>query len=148
MWHSLPCVTFLPLADAGTALMWATFIHLTIGNFFIGVLEYAIVRRFFKAKGRAPFLWIIAANYASSIVGYVLISEESDRVIQWVGGPLPVYHVYRILGVLALLTFVVTIAIEWPFYRLALRKQAGGWKRSLSATLLGNAASYLLLIAW
>jgi hypothetical protein len=136
------------LADAGTPLMWATLFHLVIGNFFIGILEALIVRAFFKVKGRSLFVRLIVANYASSIAGMVLISVGSDQLTRWVGGPLPVYHVYRILIALALLSFLVTILVEWPFYWLAFAPQAARWKRSLDATLVANAASYFLLVAW
>ena len=136
------------LADVGTPLMWATLLHLTIGNLIIGILEAVIVRFLFRIKGSSLFFWMIAANYVSSITGSLLIAAGSDRLTYWIGGPLPVYHVYRILVVLALLSFLATILIEWPFYRLAFRAGSGGWKRSLKATLVANAASYVLLVAW
>ena len=40
------------LANAGTALMWATLAHLVVGNFLIGVVEAWILCRWF---GRSPY---------------------------------------------------------------------------------------------
>jgi hypothetical protein len=75
----LSSASSLLLADAGTALMWATLIHLTIGNLVVALLEYAIVRVVFKTKSRALLPWLIAANYTSAIAGSLLISRGSDR---------------------------------------------------------------------
>jgi hypothetical protein len=135
------------LADAGSPLIWATLLQLTIGNYFLGVLETFVVRRLFGASGGLS-RWIIGANYVSACVGLVLLWAASDQFVHWIGGALPVYHVQRILITLALLSFVLTILIEWPFYLLAMRGPAANWRRSLNASLIANAASYAVLVGW
>ncbi|MGA2231103.1 MAG: hypothetical protein ABSH22_09410 [Tepidisphaeraceae bacterium] len=136
------------LADAGSPLIWATLLQLTIGNYLLGVLETFVVRRVFGARGAGVSRWIIGANYVSAFVGLFLLSAASDQFVHWIGGPLPVYHVRRILITLALLSFVLTILIEWPFYLLAMRGPGANWRRSFNASLVANAASYAVLAAW
>ena len=136
------------IADAGTPLIWAGLAHLTIGNLLIGLLEAGIVRwRFAKRAGSRLIASIVAANYVSCIAGYLLIGALAGRIVAWIGGPLPVYSITRIMVFLAIASFVVTILIEWPFFRVALGRGAGV-RRSFGATLLANAASYLVLLAW
>jgi hypothetical protein len=138
----------LILADVGTPLMWASFLYLAVGNLLIAMLEAAVLRFWFKAKGGAIFGWMVLANYVSSIAGLFLLVPVSLKVIEWFGGPLPVYHVYRILAILTLLSFVATLAIEFPFYWLALRRQIHGKGKLAIATAVPNIASYLALIGW
>ena len=136
------------IADAGTPLMWAGLAHLTIGNLLIGLIEAAIVRwRFAKRASPRLIASIVAANYLSCIAGYLLISAFAGRVVALIGGPLPVYSLSRIMVSLAVASFVVTILLEWPFFWIALSRSAGV-RRSLIATVLANAASYLVLLAW
>lgn len=128
--------------------MWATFLHLTVGNLLVGIFEAVLVRKLFHLRGGGVFGWIVAANYASCIVGYILLWIASEEVVRLVGGPLPVYHVGRIQLVFVLLSFVLTIVVEWPLFWLALRRKANTSKLPLRATVVANAASYALLIVW
>jgi hypothetical protein len=137
------------LADAGTPLMWAGFAHLTVGNFFIGLLEAVIVRRCFAVRvGTKLFASIVLANYVSCIAGYLLISSLADRIIAWIGGSFPVYSIGRIMVFLAIASFIVSILIECPIFWFAMKRQGVGIPRSFNATLLANAASYLVLLGW
>lgn len=136
------------IADAGTTLMWAGFLHLVVGNALIGLLEAAIVRRIFKVRGRALFFWAIAANYCSFIVGGVMVAVYGHAAVQWIGGSLPIYSLGRILIALTLLSLLLTVAVEWLFYWAAMRRQAPGLVRSLEATALVNLASYAVLAGY
>jgi hypothetical protein len=144
-------MAFLPtvIADAGTPLMWAGFLHLTVGNLLIGFLEVAVVRVLFKVKPTGSvFTCIIVANYASCIAGFLLTHVFSDDLISWLGGPLPIYSLNRILILLVIFSFGVTLAVEWPFFWLAMRRRGEGALRSLRATVAANAVSYGLLFVW
>src|SRR5690606_8404289 len=73
----------LLLANAGTALMWVGFLHLTIGNVFIALLEGALLHRFAKVAFGRAFLWMLGANFFSTLIGSMitgtlvgLIAEE------------------------------------------------------------------------
>jgi len=123
-------------------------VSLLIGNTLMGLLQAFLIRLIFKVRGCGLVFWAIAANYVSAIAGIILINGYSDAVIGWVGGSLPIYAVWRILLVLALASFLLTVLIEWPFYWLAMGPRSGGWKRSLRATLLVNVVSYILLAGW
>jgi hypothetical protein len=137
------------IADAGTPLMWASFLHLTVGNLFIGLLEAAIVRWCFGVRAGARMITsIILGNYVSCIAGYLLIFAFSERLVAWIGGAFPVYSIWRIMIVLAAASFVVTILIEWPFFWFGMSRRPVSMRRSLNVTLLANAASYLILLGW
>jgi hypothetical protein len=128
--------------------MWASMFHLAIGNLFIGLFEAFLIRLCFHIRGKRLFINAVWANYTSSIVGAVLISYGSGGIIRWVGGPLPIYALGKIMVILAILSYLLTVFVEWPFYFAAMRKQATDWKRALRASILVNSASYLLLIGW
>lgn len=136
------------IADAGTPLLWGGIIHLTIGNLFIGILEALVIRWGFKVKGAALFAWIIFGNYVSSIAGVVFVANCADGVIRALGGPLPIYKINQIFAVLAGITFLITILFEWPFYWLGMRSERTRVGKAFWTNLIGNAASYWLLVVW
>jgi hypothetical protein len=137
------------IADAGTPLMWAGFLHLTVGNLLIGFLEVAVVRVLFKSRPTTGlFGWIILGNYASCFAGFLAINAWSDWAISRIGGELPVYSLDRIMVIFWVVSFLITLAVEWPFYRLGMRHQGGGAWRSLRGTVVANTVSYALLFAW
>ena len=54
--------------------MWATFLHLSIGNFFIGLLEAVVVAWRITLRGKRLVGWLVGA----------------DLLIHFNGGSLPV----------------------------------------------------------
>lgn len=64
----------LALANAGTPLLWATGFHLVFGNALIGIGEALIAARFVRNARAADLCpWTIAANYASTIGGLLVL---------------------------------------------------------------------------
>jgi hypothetical protein len=135
----------LTLADAGTPMILVGFAQLTIGNLFIGIIESLLVRKVFKVETAAAFLWIILANYLSCVAGIFFLGFVTNPIVHLIGGPVPIYALGRIAIVLAGLTFIITILVEWPFYWLGIRRKRPGAKTTFRANLVANAVTYSIL---
>ena len=83
------------LLDAGTPLLWAIEFHLYMGNFFIGLAEYYLVKVVYKINlnGKGLVL-LIVGNYVSMVVGLVLANifkfHDGNNSFQTMLGPLTV----------------------------------------------------------
>jgi hypothetical protein len=131
------------LADAGTPLLWAGTFHLLIGNALIGLFEGALLVKFFSLrKGRTLWL-LIAANYFSAWVGGWLVCGPLVRMLK-----LDLNNAWRWFWVLAVVTYFMTLVLEWPFVALSFRGSKDWFKRSLKGNLLVQTASYLLIFGW
>jgi hypothetical protein len=131
-------------ANAGTPLMWATILHLTIGNAVIGVFEGFLIARFWKLPMRSCCFVMIAANYVSAWVGGVLIggrfTDASDLYLN---------NAWRAFWLAAGVTYIVTLLLEWPFVAFCFRRSGAFWvKRSLCANLAVQTISYVILFGW
>jgi hypothetical protein len=135
----------LTLADAGTPMILVGFAQLTIGNLFIGIIESLLVRKVFKVETAAAFLWIILANYLSCVAGIFFLGFVTNPIVHLIGSPVPIYALGRIAIVLAGLTFIITILVEWPFYWLGIRRKRPGAKTTFRANLVANAVTYSIL---
>jgi hypothetical protein len=105
-------------ANAGTPLMWATMLHLFLGNAVIGLVEGILLERLFNCGVRRSILILIAANYVSAWVGYGLVSGGL--------GMLPEITIETVRfwsWVFFAITFVVTLLIELPFVRWVMPPQ-------------------------
>ncbi|MBR6464107.1 MAG: hypothetical protein IKS81_02315, partial [Verrucomicrobia bacterium] len=60
-------------ANAGTPLMWATLLHLFIGNLLIGIFEGYLLAKFFKLSKLRSIILLIIANYISMWLGGILL---------------------------------------------------------------------------
>ncbi|RZM30311.1 MAG: hypothetical protein EOO88_01090 [Pedobacter sp.] len=102
------------LANAGSPVVWFGVFHLFIANAAIGFWESSILEK----KGFPNRLAIVIfANYVSMMVGYFLIT------------PLVIHPRYgrdpdtTDVSIAFVLSFFATLLIEYPFFRLALRKK-------------------------
>ena len=146
----LPLLTFLLIlvvpsvawANAGTALMWHTAFHLFIGNVVIGLLEGALLAWLWKAPfTRAVFL-MIAANFASFLVGFVGMN------VLGVGGPGPIERLPLIfVGTLAV-AWLLTVLVEAPFVRWSLPAERRTLRRTVLASLVLQTLTYGLLVLY
>lgn len=128
--------------NAGTPLMWATMIHLVIGNAIIGLFEGLLIGKVFHLhKGKAVATFIVA-NYFSAWAGGIGIALLSSLL------SLDLYSGRWFLWLSAALFLVVTILLEWPVIALLFRRTDCCWKRSYKASLLAQCASYLVIAAW
>lgn len=129
-------------ADAGTALMWFGFGHLIIGNFIIGAIEGIIIAKIYKIEIERSGRIMVLANYVSMVVGLfgvTLIEGYFDNHIS-------INNAFIVLIFLVMLSYILTILIEWPFCLWVLKERNDRKIQSLKASLAVNTLSYALLI--
>ncbi len=137
----------LALANAGTPLLWATGFHLLFGNALIGVGEALVAARLVRDVRAADLCpWTIAANYVSTIGGFMVLSRLARWADPVVLGSEPLYHAPRFLLLLLGAALALSIVIEWPFFALALRRSNASPRRTLAATACAQAASHAVLV--
>ncbi len=145
-WLAVPVLALFPAvahANAGTPLMWATVIHLFLGNALLGVFEGLLLGFLFRTSKWKAVLLLIAANYASAWLGFALLSlVDAERM------GLTIQNVYWWQWGAAGVAFLVTLVIEFPFFLVALRKKESFVRKALIACLLIQGISYALLIGW
>lgn len=145
-WSIVTLLFCLPLtarADAGTPLMWAGLLHLVLGNAVIGIFEGTVLAWLFKLKTRNCILAMIPANYFSAWIGGVFLNYEITTRV-----PFDLYNAWHWIWAMVLVTFLLTLVLEWPFVRFCFRGSPDGLKRSLWGNLAVNSLSYALLFAW
>lgn len=136
------------LADAGTPLMWASAFHLIVGNLFIGIFEALLVCWLFKYPRRRAVPRAILANYFSSFVGFFLLYPIANLLEPHLPGAAPLYRWPLLMVCLAVISWILSIVPEWPFWVWIIGGVEGRLKRAWIASLIAQTASYALLVAW
>jgi hypothetical protein len=136
---SFPTVAF---ADVGTPLMWAGAFHLFIGNTIIGIAEGLILAILFRQKKGRCVLIMIAANYFSAWAGTFLLA--------WIANSreLDLYNAWQWFWIMVVITYFLTLLLEWPFVVWCLRKCDRWFIKSIWGSLAVQSASYLVLFGW
>jgi hypothetical protein len=143
------CVALLVLlptaswANAGTPLMWAGMLHLSLGNAIIGVIEGLLMARIFACPVARSIAVMIAANYISAIFGWGFLLKYLCHLPD-----ITLENLHLWFATFAALAFLISVIIEGPFYALVLPAAARTWRRTLKATCVINSMSYMLLAAW
>ncbi|TVP65877.1 MAG: hypothetical protein EA342_13295 [Leptolyngbya sp. LCM1.Bin17] len=129
-------------ANGGSALLWTGLLHLVVGNAAIAYLEAGLLSWWFGAPRGRSTLVLLGANYASAWAAALLLT---GRFSQYPAITIETVRVW--LAIAALLSFLLTLAIEYPFFWL-LRQHKRPRATALKATLLIHGLSYLLLVGW
>lgn len=138
-------------ADAGTPLIFAVMKHLLFGNLIIGFIEGILIAKLFRLKLKLTIPIMIGANYSSMFLGYFAIKFlQNNSVLHSFFGQIPFYHVNYLLFFLIILSYLLTIIIEWPFCLLAFGKSGEKRKgrKSFLASIFAQSVSYALLIPY
>jgi hypothetical protein len=139
----LVCIPLTARADAGTPLMWAGLLHLVFGNAIIGVFEGLLLAWIFKLRKGFCVLVMIPANYFSAWVGGLFLNQEITTHL-----PFDLYNAWGWFWTMVLVTYLLTLILEWPFVILCFFKQTCKIRRSWRGNLLVNSVSYVLLFGW
>jgi hypothetical protein len=124
--------------------MWAGMLHLVFGNALIGLGEGLLLARLFSLAKRQSVVWVmIVANYASAWLGGLLIREAVVQAL-----PLDLNNGWRWFWCMVVLTYVMTLIIEWPFVAWCFRGRKNWLKQTLWASLIIQSVSYIVLFAW
>ena len=130
-------------ADAGTPLMWATMLHLVVGNAIIGVGEGLVLAKLFSLKKLKTVVVLIAANYFSAWGGGWFLESAIVRYLH-----MDLNNAWTWFWVLVAATYLMTLVIEWPFVAFCLRGKDGWLRKSLMGNLVIQTLSYVLLFGW
>ena len=135
-----PSVVF---GNAGTALMWASELHMLLGNILLGILEGLLLAKFFKVSKKRAIGFLIVANYFSAWLGMEFFVDYLNRSIE-----LTIENLRYWLRVFMWVAFGVTLVVEFPFFWWVLRKLEHSFAKAVKATILLHCISYALLLFW
>jgi hypothetical protein len=130
-------------ANAGTPLMWAGMLHLVVGNALIGIGEGALLAWLFAVPRCRSIAVMILANYVSAWLGGLFLGGAIVRAL-----PLDLTNGWQWFWVMVIVTFCMTLLLEWPFIAWCLRGKQDWLLRSVRATLVTQSASYVLVFGW
>lgn len=131
------------LANVGTPLMWAAFMHLVIGNALIGLGEGALLAWLFSTPKGKSILVMIVANYGSAWIGGVFFQGAILNAL-----PINLNNAWMWFWVMVVLAYFMTLVLEWPFIAWCFRGARDWRRKSLRATLVLQTVSYVLLFGW
>jgi hypothetical protein len=138
----------LPLANAGTPLMWAEPAHLLIGNLFIALLEAAVAWLFLRRNWGRTFITFILANYASAFLGLQLLKRFRPALQTAMDAAVPLYEIPQWLVTLTVVSFVFTVFVEALFCLYLTWRSSHRIAKALLLSLAAQSVSYPLLIGY
>jgi hypothetical protein len=130
-------------ANAGTPLIWAGTLHLVFGNALIGIGEGLLLTWLFSVPKRKSIRIMILANYASAWLGGLIARGAIVHAL-----PLDLNNGWRWFWCMVVVTYIITLAIEWPFVVWCFRGTQDWLKRSLASSIVVQSGSYAILFAW
>ncbi len=137
----------LLLANSLSPVMWRTLALLLVGNAIIGLIEGGVVARVFRFPPVRTIVLFIVANYCSMGFGAMLFGVgEKPSPLPEMLFDIPLHHAGAILWICVVISFAVSVVVEWPFCWIASLPTKAPVHRSMLAVLLAQAVSYPLLI--
>lgn len=130
-------------ANAGTPLMWAGMLHLVFGNLIIGIVEGILLAKLFGLTKRKCIGLMILANYLSAWLGGLVIGNAIARVL-----PMGLYTAWPLFWLMVLVTYMLTLFLEFPFVALAFRGDSAWRRKSIRASFVVQSISYVALFGW
>jgi hypothetical protein len=130
-------------ANAGTPLMWASMFHLVFGNLIIGIFEGNLLAKFFGISKRKCIWLLILANYFSAWLGGFFIAKAMAKTL-----PMTLHSAWSSLWSMVLVTYVLTILLEYPFVAISFWGKPSWLRKSLLGSLLVQTVSYTILFGW
>lgn len=135
-----------PLANVGSALMWAGVLHLIFINVVIALIEAIALRVGWKSHFGLRFAVALIANFASAMLGLMLVWPERNWLADVMLDDLMLLGVRQYLVVLLAACFVLTLLVEVPIV-LALARGVQNRLRLVIAAVIANSLSCAAL-AW
>lgn len=132
-------------ANAGTPLILASVLHLTLGNLLLGALEGLALERWLRVGPTRVGRWIglmIVANIASTAAGHAGLGAYSRRFIRDVG------DVPGALLPLCVLAFFLTQIVELPFALVLSRFSGAPFRRAVLVSFVVQSVSCTAVFAW
>ena len=120
---ALLAVPSVAQANAGTPLAWVGMLHLVFGNLLIGVLEGILLAQLFTLSKKKCIGLLILANYLSSWIGGLLLSRAISSTF-----PLNLNNAWMLFWLMVLLTYIITVVLEFPFVAFHSRLKHHLWR--------------------
>jgi hypothetical protein len=139
----LVAISSVAHANAGTPLMWAGMLHLVFGNSIIGIAEGILLAKFFSLSRRKCIGLMILANYFSAWLGGFVIDNAIVDVL-----PMGLYTAWPLFWLMVIVTYVVTLFLEFPFVALAFRGDVAWYRKSVRGSFFVQTISYVALFGW
>jgi hypothetical protein len=130
------------MANAGTPLMWAGMLHLAVGNLLIGALEGWLLMRWFSAPSGRAIAMMVGANYFSAWAGGLFLRGAILSSL-----PIDLNNGWQWFWVMVVVTFGITLLLEFPFVYWLLRKDSNSLRRTITSSLLIQGISYSCCLA-
>lgn len=122
--------------------IWASLRNLLILNMAIGIFEGLFIAKVFKASILRSIWIMIAANYVSTVFGLIGLGVLGGLLSN---GPI-FQNEFLFIGMIFVISYVITVIIEWPFCFRILAGQENRRIRSFKASIFVQTISYLILI--
>ena len=132
-------------ADAGILLIGLGVGCLLFGNMIIGVGEGWLAARWMKLRTLRTIGIFILANYLSMIAGMYLFFVLNEHFKNNFSKEVLVYGGVLLI-LLGLLSWLLSVVVEWPFCLWAVRRSEGRVRRATILSLGVQTASYAFLI--
>ncbi len=133
------------LADAGTPLMWFGLVYPFVASFGVAVIEEQLLKWFWHVPTFLLGRWrpVLLGNLATTALGIILLNVAGVCAAPLLGSR-PIERVGVFTTVLWSVAFILTVAVEAPFFGWVLGRK---WtsKRTWVASLLCNGVTYALL---
>ena len=138
-------------ANPGTPLFLASFYHLVFINLLIGLGEGLIIALIFKIRAGSAIGYMIAANYFSTLVGFVAFAPLIG-LAHLILGSATIYNLWMLIWVYIAALYLLAVVLEWPFCLRAVKASRPSGSRilgiSLLASFIAQSASYAVLIPY
>ena len=137
---SLFLIPQIAYANVGTPLMYTTLMHLLFCNAIIGFGEGLFLAHFLKVRKIVMIPMMIVANYFSAWVGWIGLNYFTFEYLK------PNFNnAMFILWLAIILSFLLTLHLEFPFVYFAQRKQKNHMPKLLRLFALSQICSYAIL---
>lgn len=123
--------------------MWAGMLHLVFGNLIIGIVEGILLAKFFGLAKRKCIGLMILANYLSAWLGGFVIGNAIAKAL-----PMGLHTAWPLFWLMVLVTYILTLILEFPFVALAFRGDSSCRSKSIRASLFVQSISYVALFGW
>lgn len=157
-------------ADAGVPLLGTGLWVLLIATGFVSILEAVLLKRWYTVRPTIvkwtgpgslaaigmddePERWgflnswlLVAANIVSALAGWAFVAHAKGFE-NWVLGERPLERAGLYLVVVWALAFVVSVAVEWPFFSKAIKDRPLS-REGLFVAAGCNIVSYSCILAW
>lgn len=139
----------LILLNAGSPFLWASGLHLFVGNLFIGTIEYYFVSK--KYYTDIGMILIILGNYVSMFFGMFFIAPYIAQRFMGTTDYFGMNEKYNLegIGLGMAFAFIASFLIEFPFFYFAVRrKHKITLVRGLVVTTVAQLVTYGLILGY